>query len=281
MRLVGRGPDLNRDELARIAAGSPLVQRWIWEEQIDSTQRLARERAWEGPGLLVVADEQLGGRGRMGRQWFSPRGQGLWLSIVLSPARPVEEWPLVTSLAGLALRDCLVSAVCLLSGLKWPNDVYCKGRKLAGVLADVVASGPLVLGVGLNVGQAEVDFPSALRDRAISVHMAEVGGATSRPRLLEAFLESLAVWLERFDAGEGGVDGPIHTALREAALLRGRRVRIAKAEDAESLEAAISGRVVDIGPLGELILEPEGAAGQIRVASGMVVACEPPLAEGR
>lgn len=282
MQPPGGFADASRQEMARLLKASPLVRRWVWEETIDSTQRLARELgAAEGCGLLVVADAQTRGRGRMGHDWFSPRGMGLWMSIVLALRRPAQEWPLLTSLGALALRQTLACVSGLPSVIKWPNDLLCRWRKIAGVLAEVGPKGMVTLGVGLNVSQGEGDFGPDLRANATSI-LIETGRRFGRRRLLAAYIEALASWLSRFEAGGPEV---IRPALREASVFMGRRICVAAPEPDGDARAVI-GRVCDIGPLGELILEPENSTerrllegGRVAVSSGNVLWADPPIEE--
>ena len=130
----------------------------------DSTNRVAMEMAENGAphGTVVVADAQTAGRGRMGRRWVSPAGKNLYVSLLLRPSVPTVEAPLLALVAGVALADA-VEAVDVPASLKWPNDLYCGGRKAAGILAEM-ASDPdgvrhVVIGVGLNVNMEEDDFP--------------------------------------------------------------------------------------------------------------------------
>jgi BirA family biotin operon repressor/biotin-[acetyl-CoA-carboxylase] ligase len=289
----GRIPQLE----AAVLSASPLVRRWIWQPRIDSTQRLARELARaEAPGLVVLADVQSAGQGREGRIWFSPRRAGLWLSIIVGSARPESEWPMLTSLAALAVRQALAGATGLPAGIKWPNDVFCRGRKIAGILADVVAGSGggrgIVLGLGLNIAQQESDFPPELYGRATSVRI-ETGRVWDRAPLLEALLGALDCGLRRFEAGGAAA---IRPELRAAALLLGRRVRVRAARGEE-----VAGLVLDIGEVGELVLEtaaagrpaperpaserlapgrpaPEQPASErTTVAGGTILAIDPPL----
>jgi len=260
---------------AAVLSASPLVRRWIWRPVTDSTQREARDLApREGPGLLILADAQTAGRGREGRSWFSARGVGLWLSMILGSAQPQAQWPGLTSLAALAVRQALARAVGLPAGIKWPNDVVCRGRKIAGVLADVTG-GPgggqvIVLGLGLNIAQQEGDFPPELRGLATSARI-ETGADHPRAVLLEAVLEALDCWLRRFEAGGAAVLEP---HLREAALLLGRQVTVRLAGG-----AVITGRAVGIGPVGQLELLTD-AGDRETVAGGTVLEVNPPLDRG-
>jgi len=280
----------NRDELGqetldRICSGCAWLGRWLWVASTPSTQDLARSLAGQGsgasagghdppratvgraPGILVLADEQTAGQGRMGRIWHSASGAGLWLSLVFSPARPRAEWPVLTSLTALAVRDSLQRVTGCEVGLKWPNDLYGRGRKLAGVLAQVEPGGQVILGVGLNVAHRDHDFPAALRGKAISARML-CGRPIGRAALLEAFLGRMERRLAAFERA-----GPesLHADLLAASLLVGRHVEIGPDRR--------MGWVAGLGPLGELLLRDE--EGQVHaIVSGQVLRTDPPIEEG-
>ena len=155
----------------------------------DSTNRVAMEMAENGAthGTVVVADAQTAGRGRMGRRWVSPAGKNLYVSLLLRPPVPAVDAPQLALVAGVALADA-VEAVGVPAALKWPNDLYCRGRKAAGILAEM-ASGPdgvrhVVIGVGLNVNVEEEDFPTELRGAATSLRILRREGISPdrRPR---------------------------------------------------------------------------------------------------
>ena len=142
----------------------------------DSTNRVAMEMAENGAkhGTVVVADAQTAGRGRMGRRWVSPAGKNLYVSLLLRPSVPTVDATRLALVAGVALADA-VEAVGVPASLKWPNDLYCGGRKAAGILAEM-ASDPdgvrhVVIGVGLNVNMEEADFPPDLRGTATSLRI--------------------------------------------------------------------------------------------------------------
>ncbi len=143
----------------------------------------ARARAGEPPGLVLVAEHQTAGRGRLTRSWNSPPRAGLLLSALLTA--PPSPW--VPLLAGVALARALRDTAGLEPRLKWPNDVLVDGRKIAGILAEV-AAGRVVLGIGLNVTTTAAELPP---DRAAtSVSLA--GGSSDRLTLLRAVLRALA-----------------------------------------------------------------------------------------
>ena len=147
---------------------------------VPSTNTLALQQAAQGAahGTIIHADCQSGGRGRGGRQFLSPRG-GLYFSLILRPQLESSRLPLITLAAGVAI----CTTIRQLSGkkvqLKWPNDLYFSGRKLAGILTE---TGPVrrggqaefvVVGAGINIQPADAQFPAALRKNVIS--LAELG----------------------------------------------------------------------------------------------------------
>jgi BirA family transcriptional regulator, biotin operon repressor / biotin---[acetyl-CoA-carboxylase] ligase len=153
----------------------PLGNDIIFFNTISSTNDVALELAADGghEGAIVIADEQTAGRGRHGRNWFSPRGSGLYVSIVLRPAGarvdPQRATSLLTLAAGLALAEAIEAATGLHADIKWPNDLLVARRKLAGILAESASSdlGRIVLGFGLNVDARA--YPRELGDRATSL----------------------------------------------------------------------------------------------------------------
>ena len=127
----------------------------IWLEQVDSTNTYLAALPKTGCARIVATWNQTGGRGRLGRQWVSPPGKSLALSLELWPdviPQPVTaSWPGSLSLVtGVALAEAISAAVSAPSTLKWPNDVLIDGKKVAGVLGEIPEPGRVVLGVGLN-----------------------------------------------------------------------------------------------------------------------------------
>lgn len=164
----------------------------VWLDHVDSTNAEATRRAADGAaeGLLVMADVQHAGRGRLGRSWQAPPGTSLMLSLLLRPTAPIEHVALLPLLAGLALveaSDTLVAGAQL--SLKWPNDLLAGPRKCAGILVEVPAPGVVVVGLGVNVDWRAVQRPAAL---AGATSLSEVaGGEVDRWQLLHVLLNRL------------------------------------------------------------------------------------------
>ena len=166
----------------------------IYLPTVGSTNDVAASIATEG--AVVIADEQTAGRGRRGHSWFSPAGSGLYVSVVLTPARarvdPGRASLLLTLAAGVAIADGISAATGLPSVLKWPNDLFVGRRKLAGILAES-ADRSVVLGYGINVTAAA--YPPELGDRATSLE-SELGRTVERDHVL---VETLAALARRYD----------------------------------------------------------------------------------
>jgi BirA family biotin operon repressor/biotin-[acetyl-CoA-carboxylase] ligase len=154
--------------------------------------RLAAEGAAEG--LAIVADEQTAGRGRLQRGWSSPKGAGLYFSILLRPETPQEHWPLITFMAALAVGDALSEASGVQTDIKWPNDLLSGERKICGILAEAIdtpARRAVIVGIGINLTRDA--FPGELADVATSVSQAS-GRQPERESILAALLRALSRW---------------------------------------------------------------------------------------
>lgn len=170
----------------------------------DSTNARVRELAAGGApgGLVVTAGEQSAGRGRQGRTWFAPRGGALLYSALLRPLGERPLLPLAVPLAVCAAAEAVAPVSCT---LKWPNDVWSDGRKLAGVLIESRPGGGdhgwAVIGVGLNVAIAEDEFPAELRGTATSLATTSGSASKSSARgpvlsdVLAALNRELSVWV--------------------------------------------------------------------------------------
>jgi BirA family biotin operon repressor/biotin-[acetyl-CoA-carboxylase] ligase len=192
----------------------------------DRAAALAQAR--DAEGIVVVADEQTAGRGRRGHAWFSPPASGLYVSVVLTPARaacdPARATRMLTLAAGVALVEAIHQITGLAVDLKWPNDLCVGGRKLAGILAEGVSSGaiidPIVLGYGINVRAAR--YPPDLAGHVTSLE-AELGRDVDREPL---FIETLAALARRYDDLLAGTfDGILDAWRRHAPGAYGSRVR--------------------------------------------------------
>lgn len=232
-------------------------------DQCDSTSDEAAARAAEGAphGTVVVASAQRRGRGRLGRPWYSPPGENLYLSCVLRPPLPAAALPPVTLAAGVAVAEA-VAGFGVHAALEWPNDVVARGRKLAGVLTEMTTRGDrldfLILGIGVNLGSRS--FPPELAGIATSLAL-ECGRDVRPDEFRARLLPALESWLDRFFTGGVAAIGPAWTRWSG---MEGARVRV-----------TIAGRVVEgtargIGADGSLdVLDDRGH--HVCVVAGDVV----------
>ena len=158
----------------------------------DVVEKLARDGVKEG--VVVFAESQTKGRGRLGRKWISPAGKGLWFSILLRPDLRPQEATQLTIAAATALWRAIRAETGLSAEIKWPNDILFRGKKAAGILTEMSAEldrvKSLVLGVGVDVNLAASEFPPDVRKIATSLR-AELGQPILRAELATAILREL------------------------------------------------------------------------------------------
>ena len=211
-----------------------------YHERIESTNGRARELAGDGhENMVVLADAQTGGRGRLDREWASPSG-GIWLSVLIRPTVPATHAPLFT-LAGAVATARAIRELGVDARIKWPNDVLVDGKKVAGILTEMEGEADriswLVVGIGLN---ANVDVDALPDDRNVTSLAAEIGPVERRDatqRLLSEFYEL-----------QTNTDA-ILPAWRDLAATLGNEVRIA------TPSGDVVGEAVDIEFPGALVVE--------------------------
>lgn len=196
-RLVGTPAQLNADDILSRLGKVRVIGRDIsvfaeTSSTNDVIDRLARDDVAEG--VVVFAESQNQGRGRLGRSWFSPAGKGLWFSVLLRPKLRPQQIPQITVLASVAVARTIEHVARLSPKIKWPNDVYVNGRKVAGILTELSAEQDVVryvvLGIGIDVNVAASEFPPKLRSIATSLAI-EAGHPIDRAELASAVLREL------------------------------------------------------------------------------------------
>ncbi len=175
-------------------------------ETIDSTNKRAKELAISGAphGLLIIADEQTAGKGRLGRTWVSKRGLGIFMTLLLRPSMPNELITQLTMVTAIAAARALNLATGLDAKIKWPNDIVANGRKLCGILLersfDCDGKAFVVCGTGFNVHQTMDDFPSELSQSASSVDLL-TGKVQRRVEIVQHYLEQFELLYNSCHAG--------------------------------------------------------------------------------
>jgi BirA family biotin operon repressor/biotin-[acetyl-CoA-carboxylase] ligase len=216
----------------------------------------------EPDGAVLVADEQIAGRGRLGRSWQAPAGSSLMFSVLLRPDRvPISLRGWTGAVLGLAVVDGIAAVAGLVADLKWPNDVLIGGAKVAGILAEL-ADGAVVAGVGINVSQGADTLPVAT---ATSLALAGSAGL-DRDDLLRAILRTLGELLDRWEGAAGDVDA---SGIRAAYL--GRLSTIGSAVTVHLPgDRQVSGIARDVTGAGQLVVSCDDGETR-RFAAGDVV----------
>lgn len=158
----------------------------------DVIEKVARDGAPEG--VVVFAESQTRGRGRMGRKWMSPPQKGLWFSVLLRPELRPESATQITVAMATGLARAIASVIGTAPEIKWPNDLLIGGRKIAGILTEMSAEMDrikyVIVGIGLDVNLSKAELPAELREVATSLRIA-AGRPVDRPKLAASLLEEL------------------------------------------------------------------------------------------
>lgn len=206
---------------------SQLKTKVLRFDSLPSTNLEALKQAGDGAaqGLCVVAGEQTAGRGRRKRQWVSPRGAGLYFSIVLRPQLKQSMWPLLTLMAAVAVHDALLAECQLETDIKWPNDILVNEKKLCGILAETVdtASGrAVVVGIGINLTQSA--FPPELETIAMSVEAA-TGAKPELESVLKTLVSTVVKYYYVLNEANGSAE-IIRSWCTRSSYCQGRLVRV-------------------------------------------------------
>ena len=263
-RLLSSPDRLIADDLLARLGPCPLVREIVVFEETDSTNELAMRRGRQGAagGLVIFAEHQTAGRGRFGRHWASASHRGLWFSILLRPALPMVLWPRLTTWAAVALADAVEGAIGLPVAIKWPNDLYVAGKKVAGILAesgtDQVGEAFAVVGIGVNVNHEAADFPTELSAKATSLRIA-TDRLLDRAALAAAILQSLGSRSHQLSEDFAAL---IAATARRSYLL-GRWIHV------QSGFTRFEGRAIELDADGHLVLQTADGV-QHRLTAGEV-----------
>jgi len=246
-----------RDGLNTNLFGSAIVYR----ESVDSTNTLAQQLALNGAseGTLVIAEKQTVGRGRRGRQWFSPPHSGIWMSLILRPQLPLAHAAQITLAAAVALCKALTKVTGVQAGIKWPNDILFGKKKCCGILTEMHAEFDqihhLVVGIGINVNVPEGDFPDELKEIATSLQAIK-GERLSRARVVQTVLAEFEPLYRRYVA-QGGF-----SALRDE--WKANNITLGRNVVAQTAQGTITGKALDIDDFGVLMIQcPDGSTEKV------------------
>ncbi len=220
-------------------------------DTIDSTNIFAKTLSkYEAPhGSIIFAEEQTNGRGRLQRNWISPKGKNLLFSIVLYPDFNVEKRSLLPFAGSLAVADAIEIVTGLSSTCKWPNDVLVNGKKVCGMLLESSTGNTslekIILGIGVNVNQEE--FPDDLKFKATSLKI-ESGVDVDRVVLLHKVLEELE---NRYEQLAHFPSSQLLNDWKMKALLFGKKITVLESE------FSFVATAIDVAEDGSLIIQTE------------------------
>ncbi len=272
-RLISSPDRLIACDLAGMLSGVALLREILVFEATDSTNNVAARMGREGAaeGLVIFAETQTAGRGRIGRRWESDSHKGLWFSLLLRPAFSTALWTRLATWAAVAIAEAIETETACRTKIKWPNDIYIEGKKVTGILIEnyvdaavTQGKGFAVLGIGVNVNQER--FPAGLQATAASLRMM-AGRAFDRQKIAAAILRNFDRWHSRLESGFGDVvaaaesrsflNGKWIQAREGDAVIEGQALRLDKHGGlvlrlADGSERAISSGEVAPGPLAVL-----------------------------
>ncbi len=240
---------INVDKLSEGLRTKRLGKHIFFTREVDSTNTWAKQLAKLGAeeGTVAIAEIQTAGRGRSGREWFSPEGS-LYFSVILRPRMRASETVGLVFVAGLAVAETLREMYNLKAETKWPNDVLVNERKICGILCEMSTKGNavdfVVAGLGVNVNFGERTFPESIRGTATSVQN-ELGKTVPIERMFRTMLEKFEDSYDLYV--RDGLAAVLHNWKKLACFL-GREI------DVVSGSELLSGVALDVDATGALVL---------------------------
>lgn len=272
---IAQQPDFSIDASAvsRAVDLLPIAGPVTWLPVTESTNQLAIEAAQNGARRGIwIADEQTAGRGRGGHSWHSTPGDGLYVSVLVTPELPLDRALWLSLATGVAAQRAILMATGIHIDLRWPNDLLCGTRKLGGILVESAvtksAAGKpaalryAVIGVGINIHHRA--FPSDIASLATSLHI-EGAKDMSRQSLLITFLRELDRELDALDRENAGLaDGPglLSRFANASSWVRGKRVQIPE-------EGSYTGVTAGLDARGFLLVEDESGRKRTVLSGGV------------
>jgi BirA family biotin operon repressor/biotin-[acetyl-CoA-carboxylase] ligase len=265
--LVSRPDILLPQEIQRGLSTSYIGKEIYYFPELKSTNIIAKEKALHGAegineGTLIIAERQSAGKGRLGREWFSPAG-GIWFSIILYPQLSPSYISRITLMTAVAAVKAIKICTQIKSQIKWPNDILINEKKVCGILTEMSAELDIinwvVVGIGINVNIKQQEFPEDIREKTTSLKEV-LGKKVLRVKLVRVFLQEFEKYYEILKRRE------FSFILKEWKLYShtlGKKIRV------DMGERIISGEAVDINEEGVLILKKEDGE-LIEIISGTI-----------
>ncbi len=248
---------------------SPLLKTRVigqdirYYDTVTSTNTVGYDLAKKGAkeGTIIIAEKQTKGKGRLSREWVSPKGKGAYLSIILKPEITPFEAPLITLMSAVSVAQAIRKYALAQAFIKWPNDIIINDKKTAGILTEMEAESDsvkfLIVGIGVNLTAKEHDLPK----EATSVFL-EAEHPVSRPEFVKVLMESFE---ENYFLFKDKGFSPIRTEWMNLSLTLGRRVKVV------SMHQTIEGEAIDIDSDGALKLRLDSGFHEKIMAGDLVL----------
>ena len=253
--LISRPDLLLPQEIQRGLSTNYIGKEIYYFPELKSTNIMAKEKVLhraEGmdEGTLIIAEKQSAGKGRLGREWFSPAG-GIWLSIILYPQLFPSYISRITLMTAVAVVKAIKICTQIESQIKWPNDILINEKKLCGILTEMNAELDIinwvVVGIGINANIDLRDFPEDIQENTISLKETS-GKEISRVKLAQTFLQEFEKYYEKLKRKEFS---SILKEWKSYSHTLGKKIRV------DIGERIITGEAIEINESGALILKKE------------------------
>jgi BirA family biotin operon repressor/biotin-[acetyl-CoA-carboxylase] ligase len=250
-RIISVPDILTFEEIKGFLNTQQIGKNIIYCDSIGSTNSKAKELAEAGEehGTVVISEEQTSGRGRLGRNWVSPKYKGIWMSIILRPNIITENISQVTLLGAAAVQQAIME-MGIKTGIKWPNDIVLNSKKVCGILTEMSGEidhiNYLVMGIGINVNLEDEDVPLELKDMATSLKL-QSGIYVDRKLLLAKVLNIFEKLYNDFV--QSGNIKEIIEICRKNSILIGKEIQLIHRGKVATVKA------LDISDDGELVIE--------------------------
>ena len=249
-KIVSSPDILTYEEVEKFLETKYIGRDLVYLSDVDSTNNYVKNIAYsKNEGTVVVAEQQLSGKGRLGRQWTSPSHKGIYMSILLKPSLDPTKVAKLTLIGAAAVYKAL-SDIDIEAKIKWPNDIVISGKKVCGILTEMSCElniiNHIIMGIGINVNLDDYDIPAELRDKATSLKVL-TGNAYNRRELLAIILNHFEKLYDSFK-NDLNLEETINICKEHSAILN-KEVQIIQGNNIRT------GKAIDINNEGELIVE--------------------------
>ncbi len=266
-KLISSPNILTREELVEYLDTDYIGRKIYYHESLESTNNLAKDlaKSSEKEGEVVIAEEQTQGRGRLGRNWTSPKGNGIWMSIVVKPRIEPIEASKVTQITAASVYSAL-SEMNIETSIKWPNDIILNDKKICGILtemgSEMMQISYMVVGIGINVNLELEDIPKDLRKKATSLKI-EKDKDFNRKELVAKILNEFEYFYDLL-VNENDISEAIKIC-REKSILIGKKVRVIERNNEFERTA------IDLTEKGELIVKDDNGNTSVLISGEVSV----------